>query len=157
MPGYNGINCTTVCPYPLYGVDCQQLCNCTKDLCNVSNGCVGPTTGKDIENICNQIRCKWKCKWFEKACILFDIFVILFIIVRSVYNRSWDHSFFVMYIIFCILLIHSFSILHNSIYNDLRGTVIIETKVNTKCIIRYNMTMQMILWWIIFLLTYMEV
>lgn len=44
MPGYNGINCTTACPYPLYGVDCQQLCNCTTDLCNVSNGCVGPTT-----------------------------------------------------------------------------------------------------------------
>lgn len=49
MPGYQGINCTLMCPYPHYGVDCQRQCNCIKDLCHVSNGCIGPTKGKDIE------------------------------------------------------------------------------------------------------------
>lgn len=53
MPGYNGINCTLLCPYPQYGVDCQRSCNCTRDLCNVSTGCIDPTTGKQkqIQNI----------------------------------------------------------------------------------------------------------
>lgn len=46
MPGYHGIYCTLSCPYPNYDVDCQSLCNCTKDMCNVSTGCIGPTTGK---------------------------------------------------------------------------------------------------------------
>lgn len=46
MPGYTGINCTSLCPYPQYGVDCQRSCNCNKDLCDVSTGCIGPTTGK---------------------------------------------------------------------------------------------------------------
>lgn len=44
-PGYIGINCTRVCPYPLYGVDCQMLCNCSKNLCDVSTGCQQITTG----------------------------------------------------------------------------------------------------------------
>lgn len=48
MPGYNGINCTSLCPYPQYGVDCQQSCNCNRDFCNASNGCIGQTTGKHI-------------------------------------------------------------------------------------------------------------
>lgn len=46
MPGYNGINCTSFCPYPQYGQDCQGSCDCTKDLCDVSIGCIGSTTGK---------------------------------------------------------------------------------------------------------------
>lgn len=46
MPGYNGINCALLCPYPQYGVDCQMSCNCIKDLCDVSTGCIDPTTGK---------------------------------------------------------------------------------------------------------------
>lgn len=46
MPGYQGINCTMLCPYPQYGIDCQRSCNCNRDLCNVSTGCIDPTTGK---------------------------------------------------------------------------------------------------------------
>lgn len=49
MLGYNGINCTSLCPFPRYGVDCQGTCNCSKDLCDVSTGCIGSTTGKHIE------------------------------------------------------------------------------------------------------------
>lgn len=48
MPGYNGINCTLLCPYPRFGVDCQRSCNCSRDLCDISTGCIGPTTGKHI-------------------------------------------------------------------------------------------------------------
>lgn len=49
MPGYSGINCTWLCPYPQYGVKCQRTCNCSENLCNVSTGCIGSTTGKHIE------------------------------------------------------------------------------------------------------------
>lgn len=45
MPGYSGINCTSVCPYPQYGIDCQRKCNCSEDTCDVSTGCQQITTG----------------------------------------------------------------------------------------------------------------
>uniref|UniRef100_A0A8W8MN04 Uncharacterized protein n=1 Tax=Magallana gigas TaxID=29159 RepID=A0A8W8MN04_MAGGI len=45
MPGYSGVNCTSLCPYPLYGVDCQGICICSKDMCDVSTGCQQITTG----------------------------------------------------------------------------------------------------------------
>lgn len=49
MPGYSGINCTMLCPYPQYGIDCQKGCNCSKDMCNVFTGCIGPSTGKHMK------------------------------------------------------------------------------------------------------------
>lgn len=45
MPGYIGMKCTTVCPYPTYGHGCQGFCDCSKVMCDVSNGCEPITTG----------------------------------------------------------------------------------------------------------------
>lgn len=45
MPGYSGPNCTTKCPYPLYGYRCQGYCNCTNYTCDVSTGCRTITSG----------------------------------------------------------------------------------------------------------------
>lgn len=43
MPGYTGtgLNCTTKCPYPIYGVRCQGYCDCSNEMCDVSTGCKG--------------------------------------------------------------------------------------------------------------------
>lgn len=46
MPGYTGINCTKICPYPSYGPRCQGFCDCNKDICDVSTGCEPNTTGR---------------------------------------------------------------------------------------------------------------
>lgn len=40
LPGYSGVNCSLSCPYPSYGVECQQSCNCIQDSCDVSTGCI---------------------------------------------------------------------------------------------------------------------
>nr|XP_034334258.1 multiple epidermal growth factor-like domains protein 6 [Crassostrea gigas] len=40
MAGYIGRNCTSKCPFPYYGVECQQECNCNQTLCNISTGCI---------------------------------------------------------------------------------------------------------------------
>lgn len=45
MQGFSGDNCTSRCPYPTYGRVCQELCNCSKDMCDVSTGCQSFTTG----------------------------------------------------------------------------------------------------------------
>lgn len=45
LPGYSGLNCSFPCPYPLYGVECQQSCNCVEDLCDVSKGCISYNQG----------------------------------------------------------------------------------------------------------------
>lgn len=45
MQGFSGENCLSSCPYPTYGNDCQKLCNCSKDMCDVSTGCQQITTG----------------------------------------------------------------------------------------------------------------
>lgn len=38
-PGFTGIECVLVCPYPLYGYDCQQICKCFKLNCDIASGC----------------------------------------------------------------------------------------------------------------------
>lgn len=50
-PGYSGVNCSLPCPYPSYGVDCQQSCNCIQNLCDVSTGCMNSNKGKYKHNI----------------------------------------------------------------------------------------------------------
>lgn len=50
MSGYYGENCSSLCPYPYYGVNCQKTCNCSRDLCDVSSGCIRIVTGKYKKN-----------------------------------------------------------------------------------------------------------
>lgn len=38
-PGLTGIECNLKCNYPLYGKDCQQLCNCSISECDFAFGC----------------------------------------------------------------------------------------------------------------------
>lgn len=45
-PGYNGVNCSQLCPYPYYGVYCQRKCNCSKTLCDVFIGCIRIVEGE---------------------------------------------------------------------------------------------------------------
>lgn len=44
MPGYTGENCLTTCPYPYYGLDCQRECDCSRERCDVSSGCIDYST-----------------------------------------------------------------------------------------------------------------
>lgn len=37
--GYTGIGCTLTCLYPLYGKDCQQICDCSRMECDFEFGC----------------------------------------------------------------------------------------------------------------------
>lgn len=41
---YTGANCTTQCPYPTYGEECQETCNCSVDICDRFWACKSPTT-----------------------------------------------------------------------------------------------------------------
>lgn len=37
--GYTGANCDMKCPLPMYGKDCQSMCNCRANLCDHVIGC----------------------------------------------------------------------------------------------------------------------
>lgn len=37
--GKIGPYCEVLCPFPNYGKECQQQCNCTKDFCDPAYGC----------------------------------------------------------------------------------------------------------------------
>ncbi|XP_052683912.1 multiple epidermal growth factor-like domains protein 10 [Crassostrea angulata] len=37
--GYTGKNCTLVCPFPSYGLNCQSACGCSDEDCNYVTGC----------------------------------------------------------------------------------------------------------------------
>lgn len=41
-PGYVGSDCTEQCRHPNYGTDCQGLCNCSKEFCDIATGCFSP-------------------------------------------------------------------------------------------------------------------
>lgn len=45
LPGYIGMNCSSKCPFPTYGIKCQEICNCSKEQCDVATGCNTVTTG----------------------------------------------------------------------------------------------------------------
>lgn len=39
-PGYTDTGCSIKCPYPLYGKDCQQICQCSTEYCYFVSGCL---------------------------------------------------------------------------------------------------------------------
>ena len=49
MPGHIGPNCTILCVYPTFGVECQGNCDCHKDVCNASTGCTISSTGNSYK------------------------------------------------------------------------------------------------------------
>lgn len=38
--GFFASSCSLTCPYPTYGRGCQNICNCTKDMCDYVQGCL---------------------------------------------------------------------------------------------------------------------
>lgn len=48
ISGYGAVNCSSPCPYPYYGVGCQRTCNCSRNLCDVSMGCIDGIVGNHI-------------------------------------------------------------------------------------------------------------
>ncbi|XP_056013948.1 scavenger receptor class F member 2-like isoform X2 [Ostrea edulis] len=55
LPGYLGINCSIMCLYPYYGEECQEECDCERELCDVSVGCKDVTTDKTRSSIINTV------------------------------------------------------------------------------------------------------
>lgn len=37
--GYHRLNCSEICSYPVYGEDCQYICDCNKNDCHFVTGC----------------------------------------------------------------------------------------------------------------------
>lgn len=44
--GYSGPNCDFKCRFPLYGYDCQSVCDCNVTYCDHVNGCIQSSGGK---------------------------------------------------------------------------------------------------------------
>ncbi|XP_062596719.1 uncharacterized protein LOC134258193 isoform X3 [Saccostrea cucullata] len=42
--GYYGLYCNMSCPYPHYGTDCDEKCQCEQQTCNFITGCLDNTT-----------------------------------------------------------------------------------------------------------------
>lgn len=45
LPGYTKLDCSSKCPFPTYGKNCQGLCNCSEILCDIAVGCSTMTSG----------------------------------------------------------------------------------------------------------------
>lgn len=42
--GYVGLQCEIPCVYPLYGLECQSVCHCSREFCLISTGCIKRVT-----------------------------------------------------------------------------------------------------------------
>lgn len=49
--GYYGYNCTDPGRYPSFGSRCQNVCNCTRDMCDHKTGCSLPQSKIKETNI----------------------------------------------------------------------------------------------------------
>lgn len=47
-PGSYGLNCNKTCQYPYFGNGCQHSCSCSKELCDIEEGCLKNDTTKDV-------------------------------------------------------------------------------------------------------------
>ncbi|XP_052690844.1 uncharacterized protein LOC128168746 isoform X1 [Crassostrea angulata] len=45
--GYVGLQCEIPCVYPLYGLECQSVCNCSREFCLISTGCTKYVTSTE--------------------------------------------------------------------------------------------------------------
>lgn len=47
-PGSFGLKCNKTCQYPHFGDGCQHSCSCSKELCDIEEGCLKNDTTKDF-------------------------------------------------------------------------------------------------------------
>lgn len=71
--GYFGKDCAKKCTYPVYGEDCQSICDCSKDSCHYSQGCLW-----NVENLSYQqlSKCLFGCT-VEKTFNVNDLSVLV--------------------------------------------------------------------------------
>ncbi|XP_061192246.1 uncharacterized protein LOC133200471 [Saccostrea echinata] len=50
--GYFDVYCNRTCPYPYYGIDCDEKCQCEQQTCNFITGCLD--NASDIHSATNQ-------------------------------------------------------------------------------------------------------
>ncbi|XP_078323766.1 uncharacterized protein LOC111104988 [Crassostrea virginica] len=67
-PGYLGPNCSEICPYPNYGRECQEMCKCEENRCDVITGCYPQNDGCRSGYFGR--RCVNRCKYpnYGKGC-----------------------------------------------------------------------------------------
>ncbi|XP_052681417.1 multiple epidermal growth factor-like domains protein 10 [Crassostrea angulata] len=95
--GYFGINCTSKCVFPLYGLKCKSTCNCTHDKCHHIQGCnqnpsVTDSNGSTVKNDTNMngqsFTTETESKWMRP--VMFGVFglagLLFFITVIYMYN-----------------------------------------------------------------------
>ncbi|XP_052681419.1 multiple epidermal growth factor-like domains protein 10 [Crassostrea angulata] len=100
--GYFGINCTSKCLMPFYGLKCKSTCNCTDDKCHHIQGCneiqsVTDSYGSTVENDTNMtgktFTTETESKWMRP--VIFGVFglagLLFFITVIYMYNFKHQH------------------------------------------------------------------
>nr|XP_034317450.1 uncharacterized protein LOC105323885 [Crassostrea gigas] len=77
-PGYFGLFCGDICPYPYYGKLCDYTCSCSKKYCSHVNGCIRASScpsgfiGSSCESKCTfpsyGVGCQQTCLCTEAVC-----------------------------------------------------------------------------------------
>lgn len=78
MAGYIGRNCTSECPFPFYGIECQQKCNCNHSLCNISTGCIAAAMPSGVGT----------CKYCDNSRCVLTVFCVL-VLAPRVHFFTW--------------------------------------------------------------------
>ena len=77
LPGYYGMNCSSQCPFPSFGVLCSDTCQCNATECHHGNGCRKRTTVGKYANRITTIECLLHKTERNTLVLLFTKFIII--------------------------------------------------------------------------------
>nr|XP_022289432.1 scavenger receptor class F member 2-like [Crassostrea virginica] len=91
--GFYGKYCTVACPFPSYGRDCQDICNCPIDDCNFVMGCQEKTIGEISMNTTKANQRKYRTTALQYALIGMSLLlVIITIAYMGLHVSQWRAS-----------------------------------------------------------------
>nr|XP_022294825.1 uncharacterized protein LOC111104940 [Crassostrea virginica] len=91
--GFQGPNCTFICPFPSYGKDCQLECRCSESLCSHVDGCNTSNKGPyEVAFQQKQDQMELYAAMEKSGIFLFDLASLVVLVFMDLTVQSYAYS-----------------------------------------------------------------